>query len=303
MSNPSKPTSPWPLPPAPQSKKLLDQYSEALRNRYYSLRTEKIYISWIRQHILFHNKRPPRDMGVPEINDFITHLVNQKTVSASTQNQAISAILFLYREVIHQEEEPILLSSARRPERLPTVLTHDETLRVIDCLAGIQKLMAQLLYGSGLRLMECVRLRVKDIDFDYKTIAVRDGKGEKDRIVPLPDSVVSSLQRQIERVRLLYAEDLAAGLGEVYLPAALDRKYPNAVRELVWQYLFPAFKRTIDPRSGKERRHHIDSSSLQRAVDDRQAQSFPLAPHVNDRPSTADHPPISSLQSLISTYQ
>jgi integron integrase len=248
------------------AKKLLDQARDRLRTLHYSYRTEETYVDWMRRFILFHEKRHPTEMGVPEIQAFLTHLAADQHVAASTQNQALSAILFLYREVLHQQVEPILLSSARRPERLPTVLTREETLQIIDRLEGIHKLMVQLLYGSGLRLMECVRLRLKDIDFAYKTITVRDGKGEKDRIVPLPDSVVASLQRQIQRVRLIHEEDLAAGCGEVYLPNALDRKYPNAARELAWQYLFPAFKRAIDPRGGKERRHHIDSSGLQRAV-------------------------------------
>lgn len=248
------------------AKKLLDQARDHLRAMHYSYRTEETYLDWMRRYILFHQKRHPGEMDVPEIQAFLTHLASERNVAASTQNQALSAILFLYREVLHKEIELVLLSSAKRPERLPTVLTREETLRVIDCLEGVHKLMAQLLYGSGLRLMECLRLRVKDIDFAYKTITVRDGKGEKDRITPLPDSVIAVLQRQIERVRILHEEDLAASFGEVYLPDALDRKYPNAARELAWQYLFPASKRALDPRSGKERRHHIDSSGLQRAV-------------------------------------
>lgn len=248
------------------AKKLLDQARDRLRAMHYSYRTEQTYIDWMRRYILFHRKRHPADMGSSEIQTFLVHLASERKVAASTQNQALSAILFLYREVLHKEVEPILISTARRPERLPTVLTREETLQVIDYLHGIHKLMAQLLYGSGLRLMECVRLRVKDIDFEYKTITVRDGKGEKDRIVPLPDAVVSALHRQLERVRLIHEEDLAAGHGEVYLPHALDQKYLNAARELAWQYLFPAPKRAPDPRSGKERRHHIDSSGLQRAV-------------------------------------
>ena len=230
------------------AKKLLDQARDALRARHYSYRTEETYIDWMRRYILFHDKRHPHEMGAAEIQAFITHLAAERTVAASTQNQALSAILFLYREVLHKEIEPLLHTSAKRPERLPTVLTHDEALRVINHLAGTHKLMAQILYGSGLRLMECVRLRVKDIDFEYKTITVRDGKGEKDRITPLPDSIIPSLQRQIERVRLLHDEDLVAGCGEVHLPYALEKKYPNASSELIWQYLFPAPKPSLDPR-------------------------------------------------------
>jgi len=266
-------------------KKLLDQARDRLRAMHYSYRTEETYIEWIRRFILFHHKRHPNDMDAVEIQSFITHLASERIVAASTQNQALSAVLFLYREVLHKEIESVLLSTAKRPDRLPTVLTREETLSVISHLVGIHKLMAQLLYGSGLRLMECIRLRLKDIDFNYKTVTVRDGKGEKDRITPLPDLLIPHLQRQIERVRLIHEEDLAAGFGEVYLPHALGMKYVNAGREIGWQYLFPAPKRAIDPRTlptnsplpegeglgvrvggGKERRHHIDPSGLQRAV-------------------------------------
>ncbi len=260
------------------AKKLLDQARDILRAKHYSYRTEETYLDWMRRYILFHQKRHPEEMGAAEIQTFLIHLATERNMAASTQNQALSAVLFLYREVLHKEVEPLPLASAKRPERLPTVLTREEILRIIDHLAGVHKLMVQLLYGSGLRLMECIRLRIKDVDFDYKTITVRDGKGEKDRITPLPDSLIPALKRQIERVRLLHDEDLAAGSGEVYLPHALDLKYPNAAREFAWQYLFPAPKRALDPRTlptgasgvmsgqGKERRHHIDPSSLQRAV-------------------------------------
>ncbi len=230
-------------------KKLLDQLSDTLRAKHYSYRTEEAYLDWVRRYILYHDKKHPAKMGAKEIRAFLVHLAVERSVAASTQNQALSAILFLYREVLHQEIEPILLSSAKRPERLPTVLTHAETISVLNQLDGTHKLMAQLLYGSGLRLMECVRLRLKDLDFQYKTITVRDGKGEKDRITPMPDSLIPHLQRQVERVRLLHDEDLSAGFGQVYLPNALEKKYPNASRELIWQYLFPASKRSLDPRA------------------------------------------------------
>lgn len=246
--------------------KLLDQLRDALRIKHYSYRTEETYLGWVRRYILFHQKRHPADMGMAEIQSFITHLASDRRVAASTQNQALSAVLFLYREVLHKEVGQILLSTAKRPERLPTVLAHDEVLRVIDRLNGVHKLMAQLLYGSGLRLMECVRLRVKDVDFAYKSVTVRDGKGEKDRVTPLPDTIAADLKRQIERVRLLHEQDLAEGAGEVYLPDALGRKYPNAGRELAWQYIFPAARRSQDPRNEVERRHHLDESALQRAV-------------------------------------
>lgn len=248
------------------AKKLLDQLREVLRLKHYSYRTEQSYVDWVRRFILFHNKRHPADMGAPEIRAFLAHLATEGNVSASTQNQALSALLFLYREVLHKEIDSVLLPSAKRPQRLPTVLTRDEVFRLLNQMDGVHQRMAQLLYGSGLRLMECVRLRVQDIDFEYRTITVRDGKGEKDRIVPLPETVIPELRRQIERVRLLHQEDLAAGYGEVYLPYALAEKYPSAAREFIWQDLFPAPRRSIDPRSGKERRHHIDPSSLQRAV-------------------------------------
>ncbi len=274
------------------AKKLLDQVRELLRQKHYSYRTEQTYVDWIRRFILFHHKRHPLEMGTSEIQAFINHLAVEKKVSASTQNQAPSALLFLYRTVLHKDIEPVLLSTAKRPERLPTVLTRQETLQIIGHMTGIYKLMTQLLYGSGLRLMECVRLRVKDIDFEYRTITVRDGKGQKDRIVPLPETLIPDLHRQIERVRLLHEEDLAAGYGEVWLPYALAEKYPNAARELAWQYLFPAASLSRDPRlpspvekgtggesihptngretagEGKIHRHHIDPSALQRAIKD-----------------------------------
>ncbi len=248
------------------AKKLLDQLRETLRLKHYSYRTEESYVDWVRRYILFHHKRHPAEMGAPEIRAFLAYLAQERSVSASTQNQALSALLFLYREVLHQEIEPVLLSGAKRPERIPTVLTREEVLLTLNAMNGISKLMAQLLYGSGLRLMECLRLRIKDIDFEYQAITVRDGKGEKDRIVPLPRTVIPDLKRQIERVRLLHEEDLAAGCGEVYLPYALATKYPHAARELIWQYLFPAPRRSFDPRHGKERRHHLDPSGVQRAV-------------------------------------
>jgi integron integrase len=248
------------------AKKLLDQLRDTLRLKHYSYRTEEAYLDWAKRYILFHNKQHPANLGAPEVQAFLVYLATQRQVSASTQNQALSAILFLYREVLHKDLEPILPSSAKRPERLPTVLTRQEALCVISQLGGTHKLMLQLLYGGGLRLMECVRLRLKDIDVNYKTITVRDGKGEKDRVTPLPDSILPELLRQVERVRLLHEEDLAAGCGEVYLPGALEAKYPHAARELSWQYLFPASQRSLDPRSGKERRHHLDPSGLQRAV-------------------------------------
>jgi integron integrase len=222
----------------------------------------------VRQFILYHNKRHPKEMRVPEINDFVTHLVNQKSVSASTQNQAISAILFLYRNVLRIEldENALLPIRPGRPKRVPTVLSRTEAKQVIARMDGVYKSMTQLMYGSGLRLMEVMRLRVKDLDFDNHQIIVRDGKGENDRITMFPDILIESLRLQIEQVRILHNQDLARGSGTVYLPYALDRKYPNASHEFAWQYVFPASDLSTDPVSGLMRRHHLSESSLQKAV-------------------------------------
>jgi len=261
-------------------KKLLDQVRDAIRRKHYSIRTEQAYVSWIRRFILFHNKRHPRDMGAPEIEAFLTHLAVERRVAASTQNQALSAILFLYREVLGIELDlPLRSVRAKRPQRLPTVLTHEEALRVITCLSGTHQLMAKLLYGSGLRLMECVRLRVKDLDFDQHVITVRDGKGAKDRITVLPDTLITPLQEHLQRVQLIHQQDLADGYGSVYLPYALDRKYPNASKEWIWQYVFPSDRLSTDPRTGIVRRHHIDPSTLQKAVR-KAARLAGIAKHV-----------------------
>ena len=249
------------------TKKLLDQVSDVLRLKHYSLRTESSYLGWIKRYILFHHKRHPQDMGAAEIEIFLTHLAVQDQVAASTQNQALSALLFLYREVLQQELDfPINAIRAHQPQRLPTILTKTEVQQVINCLAGPYLLPAKLLYGSGLRLMECVRLRVKDIDFAQRQVMVRNGKGSKDRITMLPDSLIQPLQGHLQQVKLLHQADLARGYGAVYLPFALDRKYPNANRDWLWQYLFPAAKLSVDPRSGLTRRHHLDPSNLQKAV-------------------------------------
>jgi integron integrase len=269
----------------PKGKKLLEQYNEALRNRHYSLRTEKTYISWVRQYILYHNKRHPREMGVAEINDFITHLVNQKTVSASTQNQAISAILFLYRHVLNIQLNETALIPIRptRPKRVPIVLSKDEAKRVIAKMEGIYKVMAQIMYGSGLRLMEVMRLRVKDLDFANRQIVVRDGKGENDRVTMFPDVLLEPLRLHLKQVKAQHDLDLALGYGTVYLPYALERKYPNANREFAWQYVFPAPVLSIDPISGVKQRHHLNEANLQRAV--KQAAKLaridkPVSPHT-----------------------
>jgi len=252
-----------------QPKKLLDQVRDVLRLKHYSYRTEQSYVDWIKRFILFHHKRHPQDLGRAEIEAFLTYLAVEGNVAASTQNQALSALLFLYREVLRIElDGPLDAIRAKKPARLPIVLTRAEVHQVIEGMTGTYQLMAKLLYGSGLRLMECVRLRVKDIDFEQREIIVRDPKGGHERVTMLSASLVTPLQEHLKRVKLLYEQDLAAGYGQVYLPYALDRKYPNASREWGWQYVFPSDRLSIDPRSGSMRRHHVDESNLQRAVKD-----------------------------------
>ncbi len=247
--------------------KLLDQVRDKIRYKHYSIRTEQAYVDWVKRFILFHHKRHPKDMGAAEVEQFLSHLAVEGKVAASTQNQALSALLFLYREVLQVELEWLdNITPARRPARLPVVLTRTEAHSVLSKMDGMYHLMASLLYGTGMRLMECVRLRIKDVDFDYRQITVRDGKGQKDRVTMLPQTLSEALRRQIDKATVLHAADLAAGFGEVYLPDALERKYPSANRETGWQYMFPATKRAVDPRSGKTRRHHIDEKALQRAV-------------------------------------
>ena len=247
--------------------RLLDQVRDRIRVKHYSLRTEQAHIQWIKRFIFFHGKRHPKDMAAPEVEAFLSHLATEKNVSASTQSQALSALLFLYREVLGIEL-PWLenLTRAKKPQRLPVVLTVAEVKAILVRLDGRNALMANLLYGAGLRLMEVLRLRVKDVDFGMRQITVRDGKGFKDRVTMLPESLIEPLQRYLQKVKEIHQEDLRAGFGEVYLPYALERKYPNAGREWGWQYIFPSSQRSIDPYSGKERRHHLDEKVLQRAV-------------------------------------
>ena len=250
----------------PPPKKLLDQVRDMLRLKHYSRRTEESYVNWIKRYILFHNKKHPKDMGAPEIEAFLTHLAVQEKVAASTQNQALSALLFLYRYVLQIElPESIAAVRAMRPRRLPTVLTPEETHRLLDQMTGTYQLMAQLLYGGGLRLMECIRLRVKDVDFARREIIVRDPKGRVDRVTMLPARLVAPLQAHLQQVKHLHQEDLKHGYGLVDLPYALSRKYPNASKEWAWQYIFPAKSLSRQPDTNQLCRHHLDESNLQKA--------------------------------------
>jgi integron integrase len=249
------------------SPKLLDQVRDKLRVKHYSIRTEQTYSDWIKRYIYFHDKRHPKDMGAREIEAFLTHLAVKGKVAAATQNLAKSALLVLYREVL-EIQLPWLynITQAKAPNRLPVVLTEAEVQAVLLNLRGTHALIASLLYGGGMRLMEAVRLRVKDVDFARHEILVREGKGFKDRVTMLPESVTAVLKAHIVKVKALHDEDLAQGYGEVYLPFALDKKYPNAGRDWGWQYIFPSKNLSVDPRSGKVRRHHIDEKGVQRAV-------------------------------------
>ena len=253
---------------SPRGKKLLDQYRDQIRIKQYSPRTEKTYIHWVREYILFHNKRHPREMGIPEINQFITHLVTERKASASTQNQAVSGILFLYRYVLNIPLQGDILEFIRpkKGKRVPTVLSKQEVKAIISKMTGPYKLMVQIMYGGGLRLMECLRLRVKDIDFENHRIIVYDGKGGDDRVTMLPDSIIQPLKEQIQYVKALHQKDLNDGYGAVSMPFALDKKFPNAHKELIWQFIFPASTRYTDPATGKTSRYHIHETALQRAI-------------------------------------
>jgi integron integrase len=249
--------------------KLLDQMRQVMRLKHMSIRTEEAYVGWVRRFILFHDKRHPIDMGAQEIRAFLLHLAVHEKVAASTQHGALNALVFLYRHVPKQPFPELgEIERAKRPRRVPTVFTMEEATTVLAQLTGVHRLMANLLYGAGLRLMEGVRLRVKDVDVAYQQIIVRDGKGEQDRVTVLPQAVRETLQRHLAKVKLMHEEDVAEGYGEVYLPYALARKYPQAGTSWVWQYVFPASKRSIDPRAGVERRHHVSASGLQKAVKD-----------------------------------
>lgn len=267
--------------PAP---KLLDQVRGKIRLKHYSIRTEQAYLDWIKRFIVFFDKRHPRDLGAAEVEAFLTHLAVVGKVAASTQNQAKSALLFLYKEVL-EAELPWLdkVEKAKAPKRLPVVLTREEVQKVLARLEGTNWLMASLLYGTGLRILECLRLRVKDVDFSRKEILVRDGKGFKDRVTMLPERLAPVLRTHLERVKALHEQDLQAGYGAVYLPYALERKYPSAAREWGWQYVFPSARLSTVPRSGEVRRHHVQDQAVQRAVRQavRQAEiAKPATPHT-----------------------
>ena len=262
--------------------KLLDQLRAKARLLHYSKRTEEAYVDWVTRFILFHGKKHPRLMGAPEIEAFLTHLATERQLAASTQNQAFSAILFLYQQILHIELGRIEFLRAKRPDRLPVVMSIEEVRAIIDRMVGTHRLLVELMYGSGLRILECCRLRVKDVDFGRHQILVRDGKGEKDRVVPLPRRVEERLRGQIADVRAIHGRDLAAGHGKVWLPYAYAEKWPGAAREFGWQYLFPSSKLSVDPRRDAEgegppgadaaqfdkplMRHHMHENTLQKEV-------------------------------------
>ena len=248
-------------------KRLIERFREAMRARHYSVRTEKTYWYWIRWFIRFHGRRHPGEMGAAEVTAFLSWLATRRDVAAATQNQALSAILFLYKHVLG-EELPWLagLVRAQRPVRMPVVLSRAEVRRMLEPLEGSAGLMVGLLYGAGLRQIECLSLRVKDLDFAYRQILVRDGKGAKDRVTMLPENLVQPLQAHLGRVRLLHRRDRDEGYGEAWLPHALSRKYPRAGFEWGWQFVFPSVSRSADPRSGAVRRHHLHPDTLSRIV-------------------------------------
>jgi integron integrase len=269
----------------PDSPRLLYRVRERMRLLHYSLRTETAYVGWIRRFIMFSGKRHPSDLGKEEVEAFLTSLALERNVAAATQNQALSALLFLYREVLGAEL-PWLddVIRAKKPARLPTVLTQQEISALLAQIGdGEVALAVRLLYGTGMRLLECVRLRVKDIELSRHEIVVRDGKGGKDRVTMVPMQLVPVLAAQIARVRALHQADLAAGRGTVWLPDALAVKYPGAPRTLGWQYVFPAASLSVDPRSGSVRRHHLDEKRVQRAVKAAATRAGivkPVSPHT-----------------------
>lgn len=247
--------------------KLLDQVRTVIRKKHYKYSTEQAYIQWIKRYIIFHNKQHPSKLGEEAISQYLSFLAMDRNVAASTQNQALNAIVFLYKQVLKIDIGDFAnFERAKRPENLPTVLTVNEIEQLLSAMSGFHSLISKVLYGTGLRLKECARLRVQDIDFEQDLIMVRDGKGAKDRRTMLPASIKPMLKSHLKKVKSIHIQDLHAGLGEVYLPYALSRKYPHAAKEWRWQYVFPSGVISTDPRSNKRRRHHIDESTHRKAV-------------------------------------
>jgi integron integrase len=257
-----------------QPKKLLDQacaelcqrVRDLLRKKQYAIRTEQAYVDWIKRFLLFHDNRHPLEMDAPEIRTFLVHLTSERNVAPSTQEQALSALLFLYKEVLGRDPGPVAAVRPKRPERLPAALTREEVKTIIAALSGLNQLIVKLLYGSGLHLLECLRLRVGDLDLDYRQITVRDSQGRIHHVTLLPGSLVQPLRERLLEVKHLHRRDLDAGYGAVYLPPALEQEYPDAHREWRWQYLFPAANLSVDPRTGIRRRHHLGESGPQKAL-------------------------------------
>jgi integron integrase len=264
-----------------QHRALLERMVAEIRRRHYSIRTEEAYEAWVCRFILFCDHREPITVGADRLRAFLEDLAVRGNVSASTQSQALNALVFLYTQVLDRSLDDLGdFARAKRPKRLPVVLERSEVARLLMGIEGMSHLMAALLYGTGMRLMECVRLRVQDVDFRYHQIVVRDGKGHKDRVVPLPSRLEEPLQQQLQKVRALHEQDLAQGYGEAFLPDALARKWPNAPKEWIWQYVFPSGRLSVDPRSGKTRRHHIHENGLQKALKTA-AQQAGIAKRVN----------------------
>ncbi len=261
--------------------KLLDSLAMDIRQRNYSIRTEQTYVGWVCRYLLFIGEKRPDVCGAEEVNGFLRDLVVNRNAAASTQSQALNALVFFYSKIMKKEIGDIgEILRPKRPKRLPVVLSRNEVFLLLNRLSGVHHLMASLLYGTGMRLMECVRLRVQDIEFDRNLILVRDGKGQKDRVVPFPNSLREELKHHLQRRRRLYEEDLENGLGEVFLPDALAQKYPAAPKEWIWQYVFSSSRISVDPRSGKSRRHHIHENSLQKAIK-KAAESARITKKVN----------------------
>ncbi len=246
--------------------KLLDQLRAAIRARHYSIRTEQAYVAWVKRFIQFHGLRHPSDLSKSDVEAFLTHLAINRKVAANTQNQALSALVFLYTHVLRQPLGPLAAVRAKQPQKLPTVLDRGEVRAVLNELTGVHRLIAALLYGSGLRLMEALRLRVKDLNFEYQSIHLHESKGAKDRVVTFPRRLHAPMRLQLEMAKQLHSSDLARGLGAVYLPFALARKYPSAARNWSWQYVFPSHKLSQDPRSARRSRHHVNASTFQKTL-------------------------------------